>query len=38
VEAVFELDVHAAPELFDIEWRRRPVDPDLLANLPCLVR
>jgi hypothetical protein len=38
VEAVFKLDVHSALELFDVEWRLGPVDSDLLADLPCLVR
>src|SRR5262249_45620960 len=37
VEAVLELDVHAAPELIDVERRRRPVDPDLLPDGPGLV-
>jgi hypothetical protein len=38
VEAVFELDVHSAPELLDIERCIAPVDPDLLADLPHFVR
>jgi hypothetical protein len=37
VQAVLELDVHSAPALVDVEWCRRPVDSDLLADLPRLV-
>ena len=37
-EAVLELDVQAAPELFDIESRGGPVDSDLLTDLARLVR
>jgi len=36
VAAVLELDVHPHPELLDVERRRRPVDPDLLADAPSL--
>src|SRR5437763_1577681 len=37
VEPVLELDLHASPELVDVEWRARPVDPDLLPNRSRLV-
>jgi hypothetical protein len=32
VEAVFEFDVHSYPELFNVERRVGPVDPDLLTD------
>src|SRR5258706_12884033 len=38
VKAVFELDIHPSPELVDVEGRGRPVDSDLLADLPRFFR
>src|SRR5204863_5422780 len=35
---VLELDVHAFPELLDVERRARPVDADLLARVSRLLR
>jgi len=32
MKPVLELDVHSHPELLDVERRRLPVDPDLLAD------
>jgi hypothetical protein len=33
---MLELDVHPGAELLDIERRRLLVDPDLLADPPCV--
>jgi hypothetical protein len=37
VATMLELHVHTAPELVDVERRRRPVDPDLFADPPRLL-